>query len=159
MAPEQYTVGHTIVISKKHAADQMDEALSPEEHQRFWAEVRCVSKRLRDRARNEVGEHPVRIYVCILCDGTEHLHAHLIPRYPFSYRDEVIYRHELGNRDGAETVRCRAKKGHFGGFWFIAERERNWKDYGFGMEDAETRAERLAERAEGLRRPSSERTD
>ena len=91
LAEEQYTTGHALLIFKKHKADITDN-LSSDELSAFINAIHKVSKLLKEIVRNDQDKTPPdRIYVCILCDGVEHLHAHLIPRYPFTHQDETTY--------------------------------------------------------------------
>lgn len=144
--PCQYTLGHTLLISKSDATDLsgqgVQEAMWKTEYQCFADAIPKVMTLLRNSARYE-GQKPDRIYVCSLCDGTEHLHVHLIPRYPFTTHDDSVYRDYFYRRDGVEKVEKHIEKRHLGGFWFVAERERNWKGSFFGMKKIKERAEFL----------------
>ena len=77
LSPDQYSEGHTIVVSSKHLFDVTDEKCR--EHvdvvKEFWWGVHRCAKRLKKALGAE------KIYVASLCDGVEHLHVHLIPRY------------------------------------------------------------------------------
>lgn len=75
LAPEQYSRGHTLVILRSHATDMSDDAVTEEEYIDLCKTIKEVSKLLKSKLGAE------RIYVCSLCDGVEHLHFHLIPRY------------------------------------------------------------------------------
>lgn len=75
LAPEQYSRGHTLVILRQHAIDMSDDQVTDEEYLDLCKTIKEVSKLLKSKLGAE------RIYVCSLCDGVEHLHFHLIPRY------------------------------------------------------------------------------
>jgi diadenosine tetraphosphate (Ap4A) HIT family hydrolase len=80
LAPEQLSKGHTLVILKNHAKDMSDDVVTPEEYADICNTIREVSKLLKLKLGAK------RIYVCSLCDGVEHLHFHLIPRYETDVR-------------------------------------------------------------------------
>lgn len=71
---DEYRKGHTIVALKKHRRDITD-TFTGAELLDFMSLVNQVAQRLKDTLDAE------RIYVCSMCDGVEHFHAHLIPRY------------------------------------------------------------------------------
>ncbi len=75
LAPEQYSLGHTLVILQQHAKDISDDLITQEEYIDMCNTIKEVSILLKNKLGAE------RIYVCSLCDGVEHLHFHLIPRY------------------------------------------------------------------------------
>ncbi len=122
LAPEQYTPGHTLLILQEHRTDITVE-ISREKLTAFIDAINKVSRHLKEVAENRRGERPERIYVSILCDGVTHLHAHLIPRYPFDQADKDVYAELFSRRDGAEEVAKKQREGRMGGFWYIAARE------------------------------------
>lgn len=75
LAPEQYSLGHTLVILRQHAKDMSDDQVTDEEYLDLCKTIKEVSNLLKSKLGAK------RIYVCSLCDGVEHLHYHLIPRY------------------------------------------------------------------------------
>lgn len=75
LAPEQLSLGHTLVILRQHAKDMSDDQVTHEEYVDMCNTIKEVSILLKSKLGAE------RIYVCSLCDGVEHLHFHLIPRY------------------------------------------------------------------------------
>ncbi len=150
LCPEQYTVGHSLVIFKKHKSgitDQVDE----NELCDFMKAIQAVAKLLEDKVRDHRGKSPDKIYACVLSDGIEHLHAHLIPRYPFTERDEATYRKEFIYRDGVIETECNIKNHKLGGFWYIALREREWKNSEFAEKHDKEKAKILEELAEKIR--------
>lgn len=80
LAPEQYTLGHTLVILRQHAEDMSDERVTKDEYIDLFDTIKEVSKLLKSKLGAK------RVYVCSLCDGVEHLHFHLIPRYETDVR-------------------------------------------------------------------------
>ncbi len=150
--PNQYSRGHTILVSRTHGCDHLDYRISAKQYRGFCDDIREVSQLLKCKARNAVGQAPDKIYVCILCDGAiKHLHAHLIPRYPFSPEDELAHRREFSKRDTPAQIEGRVKKGCLGGFWLIAHREKNCTKTEFGKGTSERRAELLADLANEIR--------
>ena len=149
LAPEQYTPGHTLLILEEHKVDITDEIQS-EKLAAFINAIHKVSGRLKEVAENHQGKRPDRIYVGILCDGVQHLHAHLIPRYPFDERDIGVYRKLFSKRDGPEAVIKAQRKGDMGGFWYLADREANWKRSEFGLRPMPEQVKILEELARKL---------
>lgn len=74
---DQYSEGHTIVVSQEHFDDITDRKILERKNEvaEFWEGVRQCACRLKEVLGAE------RIYVASLCDGIIHLHVHLIPRY------------------------------------------------------------------------------
>ncbi len=150
LAPEQYSIGHTLLILKKHRKDITDN-ISKEELSAFINALHEISKHLKEKAENEFNQSPERIYACILCDGIEHLHAHLIPRYPFTATEQNIYEQLFLERDGRKNINGKIKKDDLGGFWYIAEREKNHKKSVFWQKSDEERAKYIEDLAVKLR--------
>ena len=123
LAPEQYTRGHALVVLKNHRTDMADSSISSEEIFGFTSAIHKLAKHLKENLQDSNHKAPERIYVCSLCDGVEHLHAHLIPRYP-----------ETGK-----------------GFQYIGELEKNYTTSDFCRKSDKERAHHLQELAERLR--------
>ncbi len=149
LSREPYTWGHSLVILRAHAeditADIPEVALAA-----FTSAIHKVSRRLKERLRNEAGQAPERIYVSTLCDGVHHLHAHLIPRYPYDAEDFAAYREIFAPRDGEEAVGKAIANRDIGGFWYIARREATFKSSSFQQSPEETRSAQLAALAREL---------
>lgn len=75
LAPEQYSPGHTLVILKQHRDDITSPALFGSELQYLLNDIHNIAVLLKSKLGAE------RIYIASLCDGIQHLHFHLIPRY------------------------------------------------------------------------------
>jgi diadenosine tetraphosphate (Ap4A) HIT family hydrolase len=146
LAREQYTHGHTLAVLKQHKADITDD-VSEADLLHFINFIHKIATHLKAVATNDRGEHPDNIYVCILCDGVKHLHAHLVPRYPFSIEDIETYKSIIGERDGEEAVRQAIEKGDLGGFWYVAVRERDYKQTTFWKLSDSARAKHLEQLA------------
>lgn len=143
-------MGHTLLILKGHKEDITDD-LSEPDLSAFISAVHKIAVRLKKLAQNDEGEYPENIYVCILCDGEKHLHAHLIPRYPFTEQDKAKYKTIFTKRDGDVEVEKAIGKADLGGYWYIAEREKNYKDTEFGRSSYPEKAVILDRLAEKLR--------
>lgn len=146
LCPEQYTIGHTLLILENHRTDITDNFLEGE-LTGFITAIHKVAQHLKAVVENEQGEHPERIYVNILCDGVEHLHAHLIPRYPFTEIDKRVYRKLFLQRDGQEVVIKNQQRGDMGGFWYLTDREINYKWSEFKLKTSDEQARILEEQA------------
>jgi len=77
LSTDPYSEGHTIVVSQEHFNDITDTKIEKRKsgYVEFWRGVHQCAHRLKIVLGAE------RIYVASLCDGVEHLHVHLIPRY------------------------------------------------------------------------------
>ncbi|MFH1656446.1 MAG: HIT family protein [Candidatus Nealsonbacteria bacterium] len=133
----QYTKGHTLVILKNrikgnHIKDISDENFTNEEMAGFIKTIHMTSKTLKKNLKDDDGRPPERIYVSILCDGTKHLHAHLIPRYCFTEEEKSEYRNFFERRDGQKQVREDIKNNNIGGFWYMFIKERDFNMSSFG---------------------------
>ncbi|MDA3917642.1 MAG: hypothetical protein PF690_11810 [Deltaproteobacteria bacterium] len=126
LKPEQHTIGESIVILNDHKADLTDD-IPIEKLSDFMNIIKIISTRTKNIAKNEDSESPERIYVGILCDGitTQHLHAHLIPRYPFSKYDESKYEEFFLKRDGEIEIIKKQKAKDLGGYWYVCDKEQN----------------------------------
>ena len=123
LAPEQYSLGHTLVILKNHRTDIVDSRISSEELLGFASTIHKLAKHLKENLLDSNDKAPERIYVCSLCDGVQHLHAHLIPRYPGTGK----------------------------GFQSIGELEKDYTTSDFWEKSNKERAHHLQKLAEGLR--------
>ena len=150
--PLQSVHGYTILVLKKHRADIADGNITEAELSGFIHAIHKIAIRLKERLRDEYGERPERIYVCSLCDGVEHLHVHLVPRYPWrNPRDCDYYRAQFTDRDGKEEIESRIASGELGGFWYLARAERDYKKQQFWQKQIPERVKHLEELARTLR--------
>ena len=152
LKPEQHTIGECIVILRRHKKDITDN-ISIEEMSDFIKTINLIAKSIKNIAHNERGEKPERIYVGILCDGTgtEHLHAHLIPRYPFTEDDETKYKEYFIQRDGEIEILKKIKRKDLGGYWYIFDKEQTFYKSQFGQKPKKKKVEFLEELADKLR--------
>ncbi|MBA7629211.1 hypothetical protein ES703_36709 [subsurface metagenome] len=151
LAPEQYTRGHTLLILKNHRTDVTDTDITGEELSGFINALTKLARHLKDRLGNQDSRRPERIYVCCLCDGIEHLHAHLIPRYPFTDEDKTTYRQQFEERDGRQKIEEALSTCELGGFWYIAKREKDYTKADFWSKPDEDRARDLEQLARELK--------
>ncbi len=73
--PAQLSRGHALAILRTHRNDVLDPALTQKEHHALVDAVQKIARLMKERLSCD------RVYVATLCDGIEHLHYHLIPRY------------------------------------------------------------------------------
>jgi len=122
LKPEQHTIGDTIVVLNEHK-----EGITSDIHgvllYEFSKVINKVSNKLLRISSDYSKEKPVKIYVGILGDGIQHLHAHLIPRYPFTDYDREKYRRLFIDRDGEEEINCKIANDDLGGYWYISDKE------------------------------------
>jgi diadenosine tetraphosphate (Ap4A) HIT family hydrolase len=112
----QLSRGHTLVILNKHRINITDQKLTEEERKDFIDTIYYYAKFLKNNIKDNAGNKPKRIYVGYLGDGEKHLHAHLIPRYPFNKSDNNFYKCFFQSSEKTQ-----------GGFWYVALRERNYQ--------------------------------
>ncbi len=110
--------GYSLVILKKHYRDISDIWIPDSEMIALIKTVNFISFKLKDLLKAE------RIYVASLCDGVEHLHFHLIPRYKWERKDFDRYKELFTERDGIESVDRQISVSVIGGFWYLADIER-----------------------------------
>jgi histidine triad (HIT) family protein len=116
LAPEQYTKGHSLVMLRRHREDICDPRLTIEEMDALMGSIHCLSQRLMMKLDSP---KPERIYVASLCDGVEHLHFHLIPRY--SIEEGGARRFFEESHKSLDTTCTGVKYGH--GFWYLGYKE------------------------------------
>jgi len=105
--------GHVLVILKNHKKDLSDENLSNKELKNFIGMIHEMCKYLKKEMRDENQKSPDKIYVSSLCDGVEHLHAHLVPRYPYTTEDKEFYKKLYPEKEIKP------------GFWYLCLGEKN----------------------------------
>lgn len=118
LAPGQDTDGYSIVTLKEHYNDITDENLSGEILCELIKSIRYIAGELKRRLGAK------RIYVASLCDGIEHLHFHLYPRYEWTETDKQNYRNFFIASRGKEAVENYIRQGLIGGFWWLGNFER-----------------------------------
>lgn len=108
LSPVQVSEGHALAILLAHRADLSDPKVHPGELEGLMDTVRRTSQRLKERLGCE------RVYAASLCDGIEHLHFHLVPRYKndqtgFEYLGEAERRHNSGEWIGPRDIPGRVR--------------------------------------------------
>jgi diadenosine tetraphosphate (Ap4A) HIT family hydrolase len=106
--PTQLGFGHAIALPWEHYADLTDPRLSVREHSGLLRAIQIVAQAMKCELRCE------RVYVATLCDGVEHLHYHLVPRYRTDMTGFMLLGQReidfgLGNRIGPEESQARAR--------------------------------------------------
>ncbi len=122
---EQSVKGYTLVIPKKHYETILDSSIDDVEIIQFWRVVQKIGNAIKATLGAE------NVYVCSLCDGIKHFHVHLIPRYPWTDEDKNRYSELFTERDGEQSVKLCTTIGRIGGFWYLADTERNFKEIEF----------------------------
>lgn len=93
--PAQLSRGHALAVLRNHRCDLSDAGLFKEEHHALIDAAVAVAATMKQRLPCE------RVYVATLCDGVEHLHYHLIPRYATDIRGfAFIGQREFARRAG-----------------------------------------------------------
>lgn len=141
---EQSVVGYTLVILKRHRDNAMDITITTDEIIAINKTVGRIGRAIMDVTKAE------NIYIATLCDGVKHLHYHLVPRYKWSDNDKARYRDLFTERDGEESVNLCTGKGTIGGFWYLADAERNYKNTGFWKLPVDKQYENLAKLAKDI---------
>jgi diadenosine tetraphosphate (Ap4A) HIT family hydrolase len=68
--------GHAVAILRTHRADITDPALASGEHAALLEAVQRVARGMKAHLRCD------RVYAITMSDVVQHLHYHLVPRYP-----------------------------------------------------------------------------
>lgn len=146
LSPEQYTRGHVLVILRNHRDDIADPTLTSAELESIIGVVSGLSRHLKEKLDVK------RVYISSLCDGVEHLHFHLIPRYEINDSDRSFW----FQITGVSQVAWKEKVNP--GFWCVAQgeimfctqRKKHFEKWGFSS-DLERRGMELEELARFLR--------
>ena len=128
LKPEQHSHGEALIILKEHVKDITDN-IQPELLSKFIISTQRLAHAMKCCLTNELNEKPEKIYTSTLCDGIQHLHFHLIPRYPFTEADRNTFRRIFKDRDSDEDIQHAIDINELGGYWYVAEREANHKKY------------------------------
>lgn len=126
LKPEQHTHGEALIILSEHVRDITDN-IDPELLSKFIVSTHKLAQAMKCCLINDRNEKPDKIYTCTLCDGIEHLHFHLIPRYPFTNSDRKTFEDTFSKRDKPSAIRYALDINELGGFWYVAYREANHK--------------------------------
>ncbi len=106
--PAQLSRGHALAILRKHRKDVLDPALTRQEHHALVDAVQKIGRSMKEHLSCD------RVYVATLCDGVEHLHYHLIPRYPtditgFAFIGQREWSYNSGYRIGPREIQQRVE--------------------------------------------------
>lgn len=141
---EQSVRGYTLVILKSHYDTILDQDIPTTELIYFWRKVQEIGNAIKESFGAE------NVYVCTLCDGIKHFHVHLIPRYKWTDDDKRRYSDLFVERDGPASILTCTQNGTIGGFWWLADAERNYKDTPFMQKSEDERHKILSETAEKI---------
>ena len=117
--------GYVLLILKQHRDTLFDANISAYELMAFWR----AAQKIGNAQKKTLGAE--NVYAVTLCDGLRHFHVHLVPRYVWSDKDKERYRELFTERDGEESVNACIDKGLIGGFWYLADGERYYKETEF----------------------------
>lgn len=126
LKPEQHTHGEALIIFSEHVRDITDN-IDPNLLSKFIISTHKLAQAMKCCLINDLNEKPDKIYTSTLCDGIQHLHFHLIPRYPFTELDRNRYKEIFSKRDKPEDIQKMLDNNELGGYWYVAEREANHK--------------------------------
>ncbi|MFW9877749.1 MAG: HIT family protein [Candidatus Thorarchaeota archaeon] len=150
---DQYTWGHSMVILGYHM-DKITEPLSEDDKRReklraMMEGINRVSGMLKKKLNAPV------IHVLGLCEGMEHLHFHLIPRYPYSDDEVQFFKENFAKReakaDQLEAFNKRVEKKEIHGMWYDGYKEMNYVFSEYNQKSIEERVEALEKLADLLR--------
>ena len=142
LKPEQHTHGEALIIFSEHVIDITDN-IDPTLLSKFIISTHKLAQAMKCCLINDLNEKPDKIYTSTLCDGIQHLHFHLIPRYPFTESDRNTYMKRFFIRDGRKKVQRALDKNELGGYWYVAEREENHKNSEYWSLPDKTKAKKL----------------
>lgn len=158
---DQYTKGHTLVILGAHRCKITDDSLTKSELMALAEGLNKVSIRLKKSLGAET------IHVLSLCEGIEHLHFHLIPRYAYTEKEKQFYIDNYFNREN--DIRRESGKKEWGskkgfekdidttsihGMWYAAYHEMSFTTSKFWRLAIQDRVKELENTAKLLRTPN-----
>ncbi|MBU2052434.1 HIT family protein [Patescibacteria group bacterium] len=142
---EQSIPGYTLVILKEHKNTILDQSITDEQIVHFWRVVQKIGNALKEALGAE------NVYVCSLCDGVNHFHAHLAPRYKWTEADRARYKELFTARDGEQAVTLATTLNRIGGFWYLGDTEKNFMDTEYMKLPIEKRGDILVALAEEIK--------
>ena len=156
LCPEQYTCGHTLIISGPRIGKESSKCIKkifdirPDELQNLMSGISKVANRLKDKLKGVEN-----VSLISLNEEKPHFHLHLIPRYPYKENEKKFHTKNFWKRD-YDTEQAwendpSGKKFH--GIWYYAYREQNYKNRKYWKKPPEERAELLNQLASELRNP------
>jgi len=152
---DQYTKGHSLVILGSHRYKITDCSLTRSELSALAAGLKKVASRLKETLGVEA------VHVLSLCEGVEHLHYHLIPRYSYTCEEKQFVIKNYWQREKKDAavkkaqyisdIKSNERKIH--GMWYAAYHEMKFKDSAFWRLPVQERVRELEDRAKRLRDP------
>jgi len=150
---DQFTKGHSMVILGCHM-DKITEPISDDDKRKeklrdMMEGINRVSETLKTRLNAQA------IHVLCLCEGMEHLHFHLIPRYCYKDGEVRFFYVKFAKREAKvnqlEKFLNMVKKREIHGMWYDGYQEMNYVFSDFNKKSKQERAKELAILAEKLR--------
>jgi len=147
----QYQIGHTVVVCGKHKKTISDLFQNNEKEYAF--ELMIALNQISNILTKTLSPKPEKIYVASLCDGQEHLHFHLIPRYPFTPTDVDYWFEEFKERDQLtmDDKEKQLQDPKIGGFWYLDRSEKNYKKSQYWKKTIDDRVQQIESLAQKLR--------
>ena len=165
LCSEQYTKGHTLIITGPRINDKDDSLecikkifdIRPDELQTLMSGISKVANRLKCKLKGVEN-----ILLISLNEEKDHFHIHLIPRYPYKEKEKKFHSENCYKRDYKTEVELKqawendpkGKKLH--GIWYYAYREQNFKNRKYWKKPPEERAKILNQLASKLQNPELE---
>lgn len=118
---EQSVHCYSLVIPKKHQDKFTGTELTDADMLHVVRKAQEIARAIKSVTFAE------NIYVAVLCDGISHFHIHLIPRFKWTDKDYIRYKDLFLERDGLESVSACINNKTIGGFWYLADAERNYQ--------------------------------
>jgi len=153
LSGDQYTKGHSMVILGCHM-NKITELISDDGKKKekllaMMEGINRVSETLKKKLNAQA------IHVLSLCEGMEHLHFHLIPRYCYT-DDEVQFFKENFARREAKTNQLEkfiknVERKEIHGMWYAGYHEMNYVFSDYNQKTKKERAKELEILAETLR--------
>jgi len=141
---DQITRGHSMVILGCHM-NKITELISTDDKRNekllaMMVGINKVSERLKRKLNAQ------NVHVLCLCEGMEHLHFHLIPRYCYTEDEVQFFKENFAKReakiDQLEQFIKKIKKGEIHGMWYDGYQEMN---YVFSEYNQKSKKERVME--------------
>lgn len=161
LCPEQYTRGHTLIISAPRTGNESIKCIKkifdirPNELQTLMSGISKVANRLKDELKGVEN-----VILISLNEEKKHFHLHLIPRYPYKENEKEFHIKNFWKRDYDSEEELKQawendpKGKKFHGIWYYAYLEQNFKNRKYWKKPPEERAKVLNQLASKLQNPN-----
>jgi len=160
LCPEQYTKGHTLIISGPRINDENESLecikrifdIRSDELQTLMSGISKVANRLKEKLKGVEN-------VILISLNEKKDHFHLIPRYPYKEKEKKFhsknfYKRDYNTEDELKQAWENDPSGkELHGIWYYAYREQTFKDRKYWKKPPEERAKVLNQLASELRNP------